>query len=612
MISEEEYLISLGKLSNEKERIDFINKYAWDIRRSYPQKSLELASQTLDHSGKIDYKSGLAYSYRCSGTAYYLLSLYEKALKDLQNSWDIFKILENRHAEATVIRTIGNIYHSIDEDEKSIKYYFDALQITEPLNDLQGTAYNFGNIGYVYQKMGKYAEALKFMEKTVRILSEINDLLGLADVLNNMGKVYFAQKDFFSAKKYFFDSFEKSAQIHHLRGIASAGTNIGNTYSIEKNFEKSLEFHFAALKAAEEMGEKLLVSEILNNISSSYENAGEIVKALDYFKKHETVKSEMLKSVSKTTINTIRAQFDLEREKTEKELYRVKNIELASAYKLIEEKNQDITASIHYAKRIQDAILPGKDFIKKIFPDSFVFFKPRDIVSGDFFWAAYIHDILLFAVADCTGHGIPGAFMSLIGNDYLTQIISDSEVTTPGKALTLLDAKISRNLNKDNEVIKPKGDFSKMNVNDGSSSEMNMKDGMDIALCAYYTATGIFQYAGAKRPLFLIRDGIIAEYKPTALSVGGSEKITKIFDDYEIQLKKNDTIYIFSDGYTDQFGGEKGKKFKIKQLKELLLKIYEKPMAEQEQIIKAEIFNWQGSLQQVDDILLVGIRIEKF
>lgn len=590
MISEEEYIFALEKISSGKERIDFINKYAWDIRRSYPQKSLELASQTLELSGKIDYLSGLAYSYRCSGTAYYLLSFYEKALKDLQNAWELFKSLGNHHAEATTIRTIGNIYHSIDEDDKSIQHYRDALKITESLNDLQGTAYNLGNIGYVFQKKGNFEDALKYMNKTVEILTKINDLLGLADVLNNIGKVYFAKKNFNLAKPCFSDSLEKSRQIHHLRGMANAGTNIGNCYTHEENFEKALEYHGEALKAAGEMGEKLLVSEILNNISYSYERAGNLENALVYFKKYEDVKSEMLKNVSKTTINTIRAQFDLEKEKTEKELYRIKNIELADAYRQIEEKNKDITDSIYYAKRIQDAILPGREFIKRIFPDSFVFFRPRDIVSGDFFWSAQIHDIFLFAVADCTGHGVPGAFMSLIGNDYLTQIISDSEVTTPGKALAMLDAKISRNLNRKDETIKT-------------------RDGMDIALCAYYASSGMLQYAGARRPLLLIRNGVMEVYKPDTFSIGGIDQVSKIFKDHTICLKKNDALYLFTDGYTDQFGGLKEKKFKLQKLKELLLKIYDKPMEEQEQIIQYEISGWQGNLQQVDDILVTGIKM---
>lgn len=587
MISEQEYTTALESITNPEARIDYINRFAWDIRRSYPQRTLELASQTQVVSSKLNYISGLAYSYRCSGTAFYLLSLYEKSLHDLQLAWDLFKTLGNKHAEATTIRTIGNIYHSIDEDEKSIRHYLDALTITEELGDFQGSAYNYGNIGYVYHKMGKLDEALQFMNKTVEILSHLNDPLGQSDVLNNIGKIYFTKNEISKAKTFFFDSLKKSQEINHLRGIANASTNIGKCFTEEKNLREGLEYHQHALATAEEMGEKMLIGEILHNMSGTCEKGGDLFMALDYYKRFESVKSEMLRSSSKATINTMRAQFDLDREKTQKELYRIKNIELADAYRQIEEKNNDITASIHYAKRIQDAILPGKNLIKKIFPDSLVIIKPRDIVSGDFFWSALINNVFVVAVADCTGHGIPGAFMSLIANDYLTQIMCDREVTSPGNALTLLDDKIRKNLNK----------------------EIQMRDGMDIAICAFHLGGNRLQYAGAKRPMIFFRDGILTEYPATPLSVGGNEKVSKIFNDVEFQVQKNDVIYFFSDGFTDQFGGQKGKKYKSKQFRELLKRISGLPMDEQKQLLLLELNNWQGNLQQVDDILVAGIRI---
>jgi transcriptional regulator with GAF, ATPase, and Fis domain len=264
--------------------------------------------------------------------------------------------------------------------------------------------------------------------------------------------------------------------------------------------------------------------------------------------------------------------------------------EVISQKAIIEEKNKDITDSIKYAKKIQQALMPDTDLLKISFAESFVYYRPKDIVSGDFYWIETFKDgITVFAAADCTGHGVPGAFMSLICNDLMGQVIKDQNVTTPGQVLAMLDERLRAMLNK--------------------SSDHSSNDGMDIALCAYHPKNMILQFAGAHRPLLLIRNGELIEYKPSKHSIGGYVGGHKLFDDNTIQLQKGDSVYVLTDGYSDQFGGQNGKKFKFKKLQKLIQSIAHMSMADQHDLLEEAFISWRGRHEQVDDVCVIGVKI---
>jgi len=257
---------------------------------------------------------------------------------------------------------------------------------------------------------------------------------------------------------------------------------------------------------------------------------------------------------------------------------------------IIEEKNKDITDSIKYAKKIQQAVAPNIDEFNKNFTESFILYKPKDIVSGDFYWFEhYKNNVTVFAAADCTGHGVPGAFMSLICSDIMYKVINDGKVNNPADALHLIDEKLVQLIKK--------------------SSESSANDGMDIALCTYYKKQNKLEYSGAQRPLLLIRDGKMVDYKPSKYSIGGHTDEDKNFELHSIDVLPGDLIYLLTDGYADQFGGNKGKKFKFKNLKELILTNSAKPMSEQKQILDKAFESWKGALEQVDDVCVIGVKI---
>lgn len=272
------------------------------------------------------------------------------------------------------------------------------------------------------------------------------------------------------------------------------------------------------------------------------------------------------------------------------------NSQLEIKNEIIEEKNKDIRDSINYAQRIQQAILPPFDKIDMSMKDYFVYFKPKDIVSGDFYWYTTVtttpqdgrppEEVVVMAAVDCTGHGVPGALMSIIGSTILNQTTTAAAVNTPSDALEFLNKEISKTLN-------------------------SIKDGMDIALCAINFDTMELQYAGANNPLYIVKQKQFIEVKADKQAIGADmdNSHVKKFTNHLIKLEKGDSVYLFTDGYADQFGGPNGKKFKYKKFQELLIEIQDNSMEEQKHILNYHFEQWKGELEQVDDILVIGIRI---
>lgn len=272
--------------------------------------------------------------------------------------------------------------------------------------------------------------------------------------------------------------------------------------------------------------------------------------------------------------------------------------ELSHAHHELKEKSDEIQDSIAYAKRIQTAILPPNKMVSELLPEAFVLYLPKDIVAGDFYWMQKKDNKVFFAAADCTGHGVPGAMVSVICNNALNRAVNEFKKSTPAEIL-----------DKAREIV----------INEFDKSEEDVKDGMDVALCSIEVCSSAdgaegsvsrikLEYAGAHNPLWIIRNKEIIEYKADKQPVGNFE-MAQPFKNHKIDLVSGDHIYIFSDGYVDQFGGPRGKKFKPKQLRELLLSIHQKPLEDQSKILEDTLTKWRGDIEQVDDICMIGIKI---
>lgn len=270
---------------------------------------------------------------------------------------------------------------------------------------------------------------------------------------------------------------------------------------------------------------------------------------------------------------------------------RLAKSEVETQKKALELQQEDIVASINYAKKIQMAVLPHEEIVTRGIPLSFFLYMPRDIVSGDFYWYHEIdRDNYILVVADCTGHGVPGAFMTVIGSNLLTQIVKENNITSPSQILLQLDQRINETLKQDH------------------ARYSEVQDGMDLSIVRVNKSKREFVYTSAKRTAYFIRNNAISELKGSKFSIGGMRSGTKTFEEIVMQYDTDDLLYMFTDGYIDQFGGPDNKKFMIKRFRELVLRINKLPMPDQQRKLNETITSWIGSNEQTDDILVCGIR----
>lgn len=274
-------------------------------------------------------------------------------------------------------------------------------------------------------------------------------------------------------------------------------------------------------------------------------------------------------------------------ERTEEVVRQKEEVERQS--RKVVELYKNVTDSIRYAKRLQESILPPERRIKEMLPETFVYYRPKDIVSGDFYWFERIDDKVVFAAVDCTGHGVPGAFMSLIGHNGLNQAAKERNRSRPSEVLADLNRIAYEALHKDRE-------------------QYMVRDGMDMALCSYDPARGVLEYAGANCPLYIVREGQVLPFAPDKNAIGSFDLNGHAFTDHRIRLQRGDMVYIFSDGYADQFGGPRGKKFLYRRFRELLVEISGQTADQQRNLLNDAFNAWRGAHEQVDDILVIGMR----
>ncbi|MCG8575938.1 MAG: SpoIIE family protein phosphatase [Flavobacteriales bacterium] len=265
--------------------------------------------------------------------------------------------------------------------------------------------------------------------------------------------------------------------------------------------------------------------------------------------------------------------------------------QLQEEHNMLMESKKDLTDSITYAKRIQQAIMAPISAVEDLMGDGFVLYLPKDIVAGDFYFVEEKGSTIFFSAVDCTGHGVPGALMSVVGFNYLHQAIMEKNIHEPNEILSYLDEGVNDRLRQ-------------------TGGESGIKDGMDLGLCSYDTETRILQYAGAYNPLYLVTKDGLQETKADKLPIGmNDDGVVDIYTNHTFQLEKGDCVYLFSDGYADQFGGPRGKKYKYKQLRETLEELYHLPMQEQKQELINRFEAWRGDEAQIDDVLIMGLRV---
>jgi serine phosphatase RsbU (regulator of sigma subunit) len=463
------------------------------------------------------------------------------------------------------LNNIGNVYENLKDNDKALEYYLESLEIREKINDIKGISISLNSIAIVSNKLGDNNKAFIYAQKSLKLAQE----LGYPENIRNASKLL--------------------TEIYKKQGNSAKALEMYELYNLMKDSLNNEETKKQSLK---------------QQYKYEFEKKETILKAnqdkknLIHANQTKRQKIIIVAIVIGLIVLIAFLAFVYNRYKItqkQKEIISLKEKETLKQKLLVEQKNKEILDSITYAKRIQSAILPQPKLVKEYLKESFILYKPKDIVAGDFYWFEVIDNLIFFAAADCTGHGVPGAMVSVVCHNALNRSVKEFSIKNPAEIL-----------NKTREIV----------VSEFEKSDENVKDGMDISLCVLNINSFELHWAGAHNPLWIIRKNKensgdtcqLIELKADKQPIG-KFAYSKPFTDHTVKLYKEDIIYIFTDGFQDQFGGEKGKKYKVSQLRELLLSISSKNLEEQKNIIDQNFETWKGELDQVDDVCLMGVKI---
>ena len=603
------------------------------------RKALEL----INNSGE---KRTLPEVYAFLADIYAEIGDYVRAVEYYQKALTIFEKNDNTKGIARCNNNLGIVYYFQKDYKKALEFYKKALELGKKVEKQQGIISSLVNIGIIHFNLEEYDKALEYYDNALNKAKEQNKPQMFPNIYNNYGNLYLKTGDYSKAINYLERSLEICEKQGLKIGIVMNYTSLSKTYLKKKDFKKAIHFAKKAYNIAKQINEREIIKETSHVLSEAYKNLGNYRKAYEFHVHFKTESDNLLNQERTKNITALEYEYKYEKEKQKQKLenekkeaihreeikrqkiirnsfvggftlmiflsffiyrsYRIKNrlnIELKKKNDQISNQKEEITSqrdelalqkkeitdSINYAQKIQQAVLPSEKLLSSFFSDYFILMKPYGIVSGDFYWVKKIDNYLIIVVADCTGHGVPGAFMSMLGIAYLNEIIRSQEIKKASGILEILREDIKNSLGQG-----------------GSSNEA--RDGMDLALCLINMENLKAQYAGAYNPLYLFRKGKFKEYKATKSPIGVSNK-EKPFENNEIQFYPDDTIYMFTDGYTDQIGGEKKKKFMVSNFKNLLMENHLKPMKQQKKILNDTIEKWKGKKDQLDDIMVLGIKI---
>ena len=622
-------------MANALNNLGLIHYNQGDLIRAIDcfNKKTNITEQLGDELGSAQTYINLGVLYTSQGNVPKAIDYYHKGLR-------LYEKLDDKATILIALSNIGSIYFDQEDYDNALDYFLKSLKISSAQNDLLNTSIAYNNIGEVYSSVGKHDEAMEYLVKSLEIKEKSGFKKGAVITLNNIGKLHHQQQEYEKAMDYGRRSAKIAVDIEYDAGLALSNALMSEIYASKNEQQKAIEFGNRALELAIKVGSLVQVRDAAKLLYKSYKEVGDKGKALqlyelcvtyedsinseenqkeiirqeykasydqqalsdslDYIREEELKDLEHLASLEKEEnrryflyasigfliLIGIFIFFGYWRKKKDNTIISLQKAEVELQKLILAEKNKKIVDSITYAKRIQTAILPPLKLLSECLTDSFVLYKPKDIVAGDFYWLEKKADKVLFAVADCTGHGVPGALVSVICNNGLNRSVREHGLTIPGEIL-----------DKTREIV----------IEEFQKSEDVIKDGMDIALCSL--EGNKLEYAGAYNPLWILRNNEkeITEFKGNKQPIGRFDH-KEPFNTQSLELQPGDTIYIFSDGFADQFGGEKGKKIKPSGFKKFIIDNADKSMQEQQALLNEAFEGWKGEIEQIDDVCVMGFR----
>jgi serine phosphatase RsbU (regulator of sigma subunit) len=635
--------LSVSKFDNDTNKVILLYKIRDIEVNTNPDIALAYSDSAYLLSTKLQYIKGQVFGLLNSGEYYQNRAEYGKAADLLFKALKLADQNESKNLLGSCYNKIAVCFCYQQKFEKGLEYFSLALKNYELSNNIKSQGIMYNNIAstyyyieyYKYQKTNiiSFPNTLENHQKALKIFEKLNDSSQIMLSYSNLGMLYSDMKEYDKSLKYLGVAAKIADALHGQQDKIFIMGNTARTYRYMEQNDKAIRLYEQSLEIAKQLGNTSLIKDRYYDLMETYEHLEKYKEAFDWFQKYYLLYDSLSAFQSAKQLSELEAVYQNEQKQKEIELlnekdksnkiiqyalaggtvllllfalllynrYRLKqkannmleqqNNEIHEQKNLIEEKNKDITDSIKYAQRIQNAILPSPDQIKNLLPHCFVFFKPKDIVSGDFFWFDKFGDKVFFAAVDCTGHGVPGAIMSMLGYNLLNQSLNEHGLSKPNLILNALNKGVSKTLRQ-------------------KSADYSVNDGMDIALCAIDFNTLTLEYAGANNSLYLISNGKITEINADKIAIGTYDSgKTESYTNNELKLNKGDTIYVFTDGFADQFGGPKGKKFKYKQLQQVLLDNAHLPAEEQRKKLNTIFGNWKGELEQIDDVCIIGVKI---
>ncbi|UII30565.1 tetratricopeptide repeat protein [Fulvivirga ulvae] len=619
-----------------KQKVILLNELYKQYVNNDAAKALDYTTEALALAEEIKDASGISSSYNNIGVVFKNRGELDKALENYIRALRIQE--ENKFVDALAYTysNIGTVYSLKREYDKALQYFYKANDQFESIGHKLRIVGSLNNIGNVFEAQGYYDEALEYYLRSLTIYGEIEDNSKAFVPFNNIGNIYYNQGKYGEARAYYESSLDMERFNNDLNGQANALHNIGMVEKALQRYDKALEIFDEALSIVQETDNKRLLAIIYQSIAETYFSKGDMFLAYSFLRFHNQAKDSLYDQESSQRIAELESAYELEKKENQikslqmdsqlqqlrisndkiiitsgivilvigvgltlvilnkykqirrnKRLLEKQNNKLEHQKLVIEEKNQNITESIDYAKSVQRSLLQFQVSPEKM-DRSFILYKPKDIVSGDFFWYADMGDVDIVAAIDCTGHGVAGAFMTVIGMSSLEQIINRDKIYEPGQILMQLNQQV-RNALKQRE-------------------KSDTDHGMDVALCKIDHVSKQVVFAGANRPLYYFQHGEFKEIKGTKRTIGEKAAPEMLFENHIIDLKGDETFYLTSDGYADQFGGEKGKKFMVGRFKQLLHEIQGLTIVDQRQKLNQTIKDWKNDNEQTDDILVIGFK----
>jgi serine phosphatase RsbU (regulator of sigma subunit) len=595
------------------------------------REGLENIQKGVAISEQLNDRGAMQSGYLSIGNVYSVEGNYTQALHYFLKSLRIAEELNDQIFCSLANNNIGDVFYAQNKFDMALVYYKKAVKHMVDIKEERVAGSIYTGMGNVYWKKKQYKEALIYHLKDLRIKEDFGDKEGIAVASNRVGSDYFGQQKFEKALSYQLKSYNLCKQIGYKKGLIDVSGGVGKVYEEQKEFTKALAYFNEMLTIAKELSYREGVRDAYENLASVYRKLNEFEKALAYTERFHNEKDSLLNKENFKQVAELNTRY--ETDKKEKEIllltkdqdlnaktikqqqlvrwgligglgllsvsifsifrrYRFKqkaNVLLEKQKEEIQQKNILITDSIDYAKTIQEAVLPTTQEIKNLLPESFIVYKPKAIVSGDFYWLNSNNDQLTCAVADCTGHGVPGAFMSLLGYNMLEDVAKMLPASRPAFILNALNQEVMTRLS-------------------GDDKEETIKHGMDISLISIDPATDVLEFAGAHNSLYIVRGTELIELKADKINIGGNKQ-DRSFTNQFIELNKGDMIYLFTDGFPDQIGGPNRKKFYYQPFKELLISISKLKPEEQKVKLDEAHTVWMGEKKdQTDDILIMGIR----